>query len=221
LAKRDGLRKIAEYYRLRDTGLRREAFIALDELLTTAKNWDGDREKEAAEVILSLYSSTSNRHQFLIHPLMARFIGPFLNRRSQQAPDSIAPIRWLGILGRDPEHLTRVLANGDNHLVIRLMLIEHYLLSADYATHHLGESLFLGQREEALESIRHAASLIEESPAREPLSHLDQETRQYGQILFDWQAYKAQPISTFPEWCAARGREHRWSVPVYYGQGIT
>jgi hypothetical protein len=221
LAKKDGLTKLADYCRLRDTGLRREAFIALDEFLTTANTWDSDREQDAVEVILSLFVNTSNCHQFLTHPLMARFIDPVLHRWSQQAPESIAPIRWLGILRRDPEHLTRVLANEENDLLIRRMLIEHHLSSVDYATHHLGESLFLGQLEEVLESIEHAASLIEEAPVREPFFDLDRETRQYGQMLFDWQAYKARPIGTFPEWCAARGREYKWSVPVYYSQGAT
>jgi hypothetical protein len=221
LAARDDFAHLAEYCRLREAGLRREAFAALNAFLARADAWESEKSRVAVNTILTLYHRTSDCHQFLTQPLLSRFVHPVLQRWSEDEPKSIAPIRWLAMLRRDPELLARVLLADPSDVAIRRMLIERELSSVEYATHHLNESFLIGELAEALENLRGAADLIEEASDKEHLFDLDREARQYGQMLFDWQAYEAQPVGSFPEWCAARGRDYHWSVAVYYSEGAT
>jgi hypothetical protein len=221
LAARDDLDHLSEYCRLREAGLRREAFAALNNFLACADTWKSEKSQDAVNTILTLHYRTPACHQFLTQPLLSRFVYPALERWSEDEPESIAPVRWQAMLHRDPDLLTKVLAADPSDIAIRRMLIERQLSSVDYATHHLNEGLFIGELDEALEDLRRATDLIKGAPDREPLSDLDREARQYGQMLFDWQAYKARPVGSFPEWCAARGRDYHWSIAVYYGEGAT
>lgn len=219
LADRDEFAQLAEYCRLREAGLRREAFVALSTFLACTDTWETEKSRDAVNAILMLYYRTPGCHQFLAQPLMNRFVYPILRRWSDDEPESIPPLRWLAILRRDPGLLGRVLAADPSDVVIRRMLIVCQLSSVEYATHHLSEGFLIGELDEALKDLRRAADLIEEAPIREPLSDLEQEARRYGQMLFDWQAYKARSVGSFPEWCAARGRDYHWSIAVYYGKG--
>ncbi|KAF1719712.1 hypothetical protein [Pseudoxanthomonas wuyuanensis] len=221
LAARKDFAHLAEYCRLREAGLRREAFAALNTFLACADTWESKKSQDAVNAVLTLYYRTPGCHQFLTQPLLNRFVYPALQRWSEDNPESIAPVRWLAILRRDPELLGRVLVADPTDVAIRRMVIERHLSSVDYATHHLNEGLFIGELDEALEDLARATDLIGGAADRELLSDLDREAQQYGQMLFDWQAYKARPIGSFPEWCAARGRDYHWSIAVYYGEGAT
>ncbi len=212
---------LAEYCRLREAGLRREAFASLDTFLSYAETWEREKSQDAVNAVLTLRFRTPDYHQFLAQPLMKRFVDPVLQRWLEHDPDSIAPVRWLAILRQDPQLLGRVLSVEPGDTAIRRMLIAKRLDSVDYATHHLNEGFLIGSVDEALEELRRASCLIEGAADRESLSDLDREARQYGQMLFDWQAYKARPVGSFPEWCAARGRDYHWSITVYYGGGAT
>ena len=221
LAVRDDFAHLAEFCRLREAGLRRDAFAALNTFLAFADTWKSEKSQDAVNAVLTLYCRNPGCHQFLTQPLLNRFVYPVLQRWSEDEPESIAPVRWLAILRRDRETLGMVLAADPSDSAIRRMLIERQLSSVDYATHHLSEGLFIGALDEAVEDLGRATNLIEEAPDREALCDLDREARQYGQMLFDWQAYKARPVGSFPEWCAARGRDYHWSIAVYYGDGAT
>lgn len=219
LAARDDFAHLAEYCRLREAGLRREAFAALETFLSYAETWEREKSQDAVDAVLTLHFRTPGCHQFLAQPLMKRFVDPVLQRWLEHDPDSIAPLRWLAILRQDQQLLGRVLSVEPGDTATRRMLIAKRLDSVDFATHHLNEGFLIGSLDEALEELRRASDLIEGAADRELLSDLDREARQYGQMLFDWQAYKARPVGSFPEWCAARGRDYHWSVAVYYSEG--
>lgn len=219
LAARDDFAHLAEYCRLREAGLRREAFAALNIFLSYAETWERDKSQDAVDAVLTLHFRTPGCHQFLAQPLMKRFVDPALQRWIEDDPESLVPVRWLAVLRQDPELLCKVLAAEPGDVAIRRMLIAQELESVDHATHHLNEVFFIGNLDEVLEDLGRASDLIEAATDRELLSDLDREARQYGQMLFDWQAYKARPVGSFPEWCAARGRDYHWSVAVYYSEG--
>lgn len=145
LAARDDFADLTDYCRLREAGLRREAFAALNTFLVCADTWESVKSQDAVNTVLTLYYRTPGCHQFLTQPLLNRFVYPALQRWSEDDPESIVPIRWLAILRRDPELLSRVLAADPSDVAIRRMLIERQLSSVDYATHHLSEGLFIGE----------------------------------------------------------------------------
>lgn len=218
LALRDDFASLAEYCRLREAGLRREAFAALASFLACADTWSKEQSQEAVDAVLALHFRTPGCHQFLSQPLLARFVFPVLQRWAADESEAITPVRWLAILRRDPKLLAKALANDPDDMVVRRMLIERRLYAVDYATHHLGEGLFIGDLDEALEDLRQASDLIERAQDREALADLDREARQFDQMLFDWQAYQLRPVGSFPEWCAAKGRNYHWPVAVYYSE---
>lgn len=219
LAAREGLELLGEYCRLRDAGLRREALSVLGGFLTIADAWDPATAQQNVEFILDLHSRTRDCHQFLVQPLMTRLVLPVLHRWSEEAPEAIAPIRWLGMLERNPDRLARVLAANPDDIEVRRLLIVGHLCHVDYATHHLVDSLFIGELDQALETLEHATRLIDEAPDAQAVADLESEARCFGRMLFDWRAYKARPEGTFPAWCAARGRTYSWPMRVYYHEG--
>lgn len=213
------LAQLAAYCRLRDEGLRREAFAALNSFLATAGKWERRRSQEAVETVLTLHARTPDCHQFLTQPLLERFIFPVLRQWAEHEPGCRSPIRWLGILQRQPDQLAQALAADPRDIEVRRLLISLHLDRVDHATHHLGEGLFLGEVHEALEDLRNATRLFDEAPDRDLVADLHREALDFGQMLADWQAYQALPTGTFVEWCAARGRRYGWPVAVYYGDG--
>jgi hypothetical protein len=210
---------LAEYCRCRHSGLRREAFAALERFLADAKGWEPAAAREIAITILELRARTPQAHQFLTQPLLERFLLPTLKAWVEDAPTSLIPVRWLGILNHDPSLLSRVLAASPDDIPVRRILTELQLSQADYATHHLVEGTFLGDPDATRAALARATTLVEASPQPEAVADLSSEIEHYEGLVADWLAYCASPEGTFPDWCAARGRAYRWPTIVYYDEG--
>jgi hypothetical protein len=215
----DGCNQLAEYCRLRHTGLRREAFAALERFLAEAKAWEPATARATANAILELRARMPQAHQFLTQPLLERFLLPTLRAWVDSEPASMIPVRWLGILNRDASLLSRVLAASPDDTPIRRILIELELSQVDYATHHLVESIFLGDLEATRVALARATALVEASSQADAVADLNREIKHYESLISDWLAYSIAPEGTFPEWCVARGRAYRWPTIVYYGEG--
>jgi hypothetical protein len=73
------------------------------------------------------------------------------------------PVRWLGMLNRDPELLTRALSGFPEDMAVRRILIDFALGGVGHATHHLDESFFLRSVDEATSALERARRLIAEA----------------------------------------------------------
>lgn len=221
LGRHPDLVALAEYCRLRDAGLRREAFAALDAFLTATRDWDAPRARQAVDTILAMHLRTTDCHQFLVQPLMDRLVDPVLEQWLRDVPDALEPARWLGILRRDRAQLARVLAAQPGDVLARRLLVDGHLANVDHATHHLGEGVLLGELADAQDEIARADALIAAAPDRAPFADLEDDARTFRRMLSDWQDYSASPAGTFPDWCAARGHRYGWPVAVYYADGAS
>lgn len=210
------LKPLASYCRYREKGLRREAFSALEGFLVASRSFDSATARRAAIEILEANSRTSESHQFLTQPLTARFLVPTLKAWMEEDAGATLPVRWLGILHRDPELLTRALALCPEDRPVRTILIDFALGWADHATHHLDESIFLGSVDEATSALERARSLIAKAPDPDALAHLTSEVHYFDCLIADWKAYSENPQGSFPEWCAERGRNYNYPVKIYY-----
>ncbi|KVX39867.1 hypothetical protein WL04_09025 [Burkholderia ubonensis] len=212
------LKPLADYCRFREQGLRRYAFAALERFLDASRSFDSTTARRAAIDILEANARTSEAHQFLAQPLTARFLLPTLQTWMHEEPDANLPVRWLGILERDDALLAGALAMCPDDMPVRKMLIGHALDSVDFATHHLDESCFIGSVDHALAKLERARRLIADAPDAAAFARLASEVDHFAQLVADWQAWSRNPVGSFPEWCAAQGRDYRYAVKIYYSQ---
>lgn len=117
--------------------------------------------------------------------------------------------RWLGLLRRDRAHLERALNLAPDDVPVRRCLVDWILSDVEYAMHHLAESQFLGEVEATRQVIAEGRSVAEDAPDRTTVVDMLSEIDGYDALLRDWEEFSAEPRSTFPEWCAARGRSYR------------
>ncbi len=207
---------LADYCRLREKGLRRQAFAALDAFLTVAAAWKPQTSRSACQALLELHARTPDARQFLAQPLLARFVFPVLEAWLREEPTDQVPHRWLGILRRDRVHLERALELVPGDAVVRRCLAEWILSAVEYATHHLSEGLLLADFDATRRSLAEARGTVEAAPDPDSLANILAQIDDYDALLRDWESFSAAPEGTFPEWCARRGRAHRWPTIIYY-----
>ena len=216
LKKTSELRELAEYCMLREKGLRSRAMTHLDEFLNKASLWDPDSARRNVLIVLKADARTPAAHQFKTHPLLTRLIYPTLEQWATDEPSSVEPLRWLGLLRSDPDTLSRALSLTPSDVPVRRRLINIAIETADYATHHLSESVLLSTVAETRDSISSARQLIASAPNFKPFADLVAEIDKYEQMLDDWEDYSQSLDGTFPQWCAAKGRTYSWPSIVYY-----
>ena len=207
---------LANYCRLRDKGLRRDAFSALEQFLEAARSFDSATARAATVEILETNARASRTHQFLTQPLVARFLKPTLQAWMDDEPTASTPVRWLGILSRDNRLLCKALSVCPEDIPVRRMLVDSALSFADYATHHLDESRFLGNVDEVMEALAHARTLVAGAPEAESFMHRMSEVNHFDAQVADWIAYSKDPAGSFPEWCATQGRKYSYPIKIYY-----
>lgn len=202
------LEQLASYCELRERGLRREAFGALERFLEGATALSAEEQREVVLVVLAAHARTPDAHQFLSQPLTKRFVEPVLERWSQDCPEDPVPLAELALLLRDQALLERALELEPRDARVRACLASLLLGRVEFATHHLVEGLFIGDPAESAELLDRVEVLTGGASA---------EVAELRRLLADWTEYRAAPAGTFPEWCRARGREHRWWSVYYYG----
>lgn len=216
LAKHPDLALLAEYCRLREQGLRKPAFDALNRFLSAAEHWSDEQARRHVLTIVQVDARTPEAHQFMAVPLLQKLIYPRLEQWLDAVPNAVEPTRWLGLLRRDAALLRQALVLDPADVVVRSRLIDYALDAADHATHHLNESILLGQVAEVREAIALARNLIATAPDPEPFRSYVAEANQFEQMMDDWEAYQVSKTGTFPEWCQAKGRSYTWCTHVYY-----
>jgi len=210
------LTALAEYCNLRQKGLRAQSFAKLSDFLNEATLWNIDRARRNVLTILQAQAQIPAAHQFVSHPLLTRLIYPTLEQWKLDEPSAIEPLRWLGLLRSDRDALSRALALAPGDIASRRRLISLALADADYATHHLSESVLLLSVEEARAAIATVKQLLASAPDIQQFTDLEAEAAADEQMIDDWVAYRQSPVGTFPQWCDARGRTYAWPTIVYY-----
>lgn len=207
---------LSEYCKLREKGLRKQALHCLRIFLREASSWNNETSRCHALTILSANARTPKAHQFMTHPLLTDLLIPVLEQWLADNPSAIVPLRWLGLLRSDRDALRSVLSRDPTDVPVRRRLICFALSTADYATHHLSESILLLTVEETRASIAAARQLIASAPDSNLFSYWLAEADEYEQMLDDWEAWNNLPIGTFPEWCLKLERNYSWPTVFYY-----
>ncbi|MCA6117636.1 hypothetical protein J6524_22585 [Bradyrhizobium sp. WSM 1738] len=127
-------------------------------------------------------------------------------------------MRWLGILSRDNELLGKALSMCPEDIPVRKMLIQSDLSCAEHATHHLDETVFLGNVDAVIAALAHAKELITNAPEAEALAHLTSEVHYFDTLIADWITYTKDPTGSFLEWCEKQGRKYSYPIKIYYNR---
>lgn len=207
---------LAEYCRLREKGLRRQAFQAMDAFLTLARQWDAATAREVTQRILELNARTPRAHQFLCQPLLTRFVKPTLENWLIEDDRSQIALRWLGILSGDFELLRKALDLKPEDIPVRQKLVNRLLDYPDFVTHHIGESKLCGDLEDAKTELVSARSVVEAAPDPGPFARLLVDVEMFEALLEHWESYIANPAGTFPAWCEEHGYDHKFGKVYYY-----
>ncbi len=208
--------QLAEYCRLREKGLRREAFRALEAFLAIAKQWDAATARAVTQQILEFNARTPRTHQFLSQPLLTRFVKPTLENWLIEDDRSQIALRWLGILSGQFELLFKALDLKPEDIPVRQKLVNRLLDYPDFVTHHIGESKLCGDLETAKSELASARSVVKAAPDPAPFAGLLVDVEMLEALLEHWESYIANPVGTFPEWCEEHGYDHKFGKVYYY-----
>jgi hypothetical protein len=213
------LEGLARYCELRERGLRQQALAELDQFLQAAQLLDTGTRREVAAKIASLHIEHPETHQFLAHPLRTHFVEPELAAWSTACPDAAEPLSLLAVLRHDSDLLRRALALDPQNVQVRTALVTVLVRHVDFATHHLGESRFIGSEADALSALEEARDLLAGMPEA-AVGPLRREVTSLTELVHDWLSYRAAPEGTFRDWsddhCTSRGW---WSVAYYRTTG--
>ena len=204
------LEHLAAYCELREKGLRRESFAQLDAFLNEAASWDVPVQRLLAVRVLETHWNAPQVHQFFTDPLRTRFVERVLEEwRAADANDPI-PARYLALLRGDRALLDEALRLNPKDADVRAAIARMLLSFVDHATHHLVEGRFLGDENEASSALTEAASILAGVEDSSSIRGLTENLAALTLLLADWNEYRRAPEGTFPEWCRARNRNHRW-----------
>ena len=214
-----GLARVAEYCVLREKGLRKQALAAIHLFLAESARLCPAKRLALAIRLLDLHYAAPAAHQFLCQPLQDDFIRPALRIEARPGNTAFRCLALLNSSGGTGRAALRVaLKHAPADMLVRKKLLALLLGDAEYSMHHLGESLFIGSEEYCRKVLDEAAVLLA-SPltTHEAFSGLRWRHTQLAALFADWLAYsKGDRRIPFPEWCAGKGRDHTWSITVYY-----
>jgi hypothetical protein len=163
-----------------------------------------------------LNARTPAAHQFVSQPLRTRFILPVLDAWLAEKPENQIALRWLGLLRADTALLAKALALLPTDAPVRRRLVDEFLGIVDFATHHLYESIFLGDLPFIWDALTKAREVLQAAPDASCFPDLKQEIEDFENLLRDWEEYQRTRQGSFPEWCAAQGRSYPWQRSYYY-----
>lgn len=216
LADQAEFKGFADYCRLREQGLRAKAFQVLDDFIQKASAHSEQQQREIAEKLLSLRYENPHVHHLLPDPLLKRFIYPALESWRQAEPQNVAPIRWLGVCHRDMDLFQEALKIEPNDQISCWEMALIHFQGAQWATHHISESVLLSEEGavfECLAKMEEIIPRIHDVGQRQRLIELH--AQELG-LMQDWVAFVESGEKDFPMWCDQHGKIYAWSKAYYY-----
>ncbi len=227
----EGLKSVGEKYSLiegyelfgryclqKEQGLKKLAVTSIKEFVSTSESRSLQEQRTIAEELSSLGFWNGGIHQLLAHPL-EQFLKKVLEQWALDEPHNPIPHKWLGYIGGDISSYERALELDPTDEICISRIAQAHLNDVDFQTHHLSESLFLGDVNDARSSLQSAQSLIDKLCTDDLSSKMHDELEYFNKLMCCWEEYSKLGINEpFPNWCASKGEKFNfWSI-VYYDQ---
>lgn len=210
----------AEYCRLKELGLKKQAVAAIKDYVSYLSELDLQTQQNICVRLTELAFWNSDIHQLLSHPIQVYITDILTNWCSQGEPE--APYTWLGYMSGDDLHFLRSLQFNPNDQVALYRLARSAVDSVDFQLHHVSESIFLGEEKDAINSLAQAKDFFGRMEDSKFKDYLTQEISDSEALLNDWLSYQQQVKSaditsmTFPKWCDLNNKGCAFSQPFYY-----
>ena len=213
-----GYELFGKYCLQKEQGLKKLAVASIKEFVSLSKSKSQTEQRCIAEELSSLGFWNGEIHQLLSHPL-EEFLKEVLELWTAEEPDNPTPHKWLGYICGDISSYERALELDPSDEICISRIAQTHLNDVDFQTHHLSESLLLGDFDDAKNSLQLAQSLIDTLSTEEIRLKMQNELEYYNSLLGCWEEYSKLGIEqSFPDWCASKGEKFNfWSI-VYYDQ---
>jgi len=213
---RPGYAPMAEYCLLREQGLKKPAFSALQQFIVQMQQLPLSVQRQMACELARLHAENRAVHQLIAQPLHA-YLCNVLHAWCAEEPAEAAPYRWLGLLGRETHCFESALRfDPDDHIALS-WLASQALNAVDFITHHIGESRLLGSSAQAHEQLDTAVAYACRLPESAARAQFLAEAGDYRNLLDAWDTY-AEAVSDmeFPDWCRQHGHAFEFGKAYYY-----
>ena len=98
---RSGFQSYVSYLRLRESGLRKQAFETLAIFIASIKQWDSKLQQKFVDELMHFEAANPSVYDLIPHPLQQEIVLPCLRKWCNDEPDGAIPHRWLGVLLRN------------------------------------------------------------------------------------------------------------------------
>jgi hypothetical protein len=206
----------AAYCRLRERGLRNQAFSRLESFIDRATKWSFQTQREFVLWLCKEMDSIKDAdYGPYPTPLRTRLFAPFFDEWLRREPNNdeayVLCARHLG----EPRFYQRALEINPKNQRARIALAEECIYDTWYATHHFPH-FFIGDEVKTTKTVQQARSHISSIEDPERQRQLLNELADLEQLLNDWIAFKQQGADDFQAWCADRGHHYSWVLGYYW-----
>jgi len=215
---REGYELFSEYCLLKEKGLKKQAVKIINEFVSQLKNSDFQNQRQVAVCLAELSFWNTDVHHLLSHPLQVYITETLKKWCATEEQD--APYTWLGYMTGEDEHFKSALKYNPEDQVALSRLALSALDDVDFQTHHLSESLFLGDEKTAIEKLKIAQQYINVMQQSEAKIRLANDLKEYEQLVCVWLEFASDKErkgkGSFPEWSAEHGNNFSFRTTIYY-----
>ena len=149
----------ANYCKLLDMGMRKDALKSLDKFMNDTQNWDYTTKSTFCKTIFSVSKSINDFNFILTHNLTDNLVKPTLIEMTIKEPNNFCSFKWYGQYFGHTKYIKKAheLNPSDNSIkLILLNMLDNDIWSS---IHHLPEG-YIGDIEEDEQDLKLAFSLL-------------------------------------------------------------
>jgi hypothetical protein len=208
-------RQYGEYCRLRQQGLRKQAFVQLTGFLEATETWSFEERRAFVQWLCERMEAIPLAdYGPFPQPLRQRLFVPTFNEWVAKEPANADVLSLMARYTGDFDSYRKAAEVDPHNQRARCALAEASIYEIRYSTHHLPE-YFIGDEQDLLSAAAEAEEHIGyvQGPRR---AQLQKDLAEERQLLSDWIAFKTEGAEDFDAWCKARGRSYNWIKAYYY-----
>ena len=209
--------ELAQYLLDRDKGLRKQAFVHLNEFLKSTESWTKEEKIRFVAFLLPFFEADS--YISFPQPLSEKLVKPTLEEWCLKETTDSRPFRWYGKFYSGLEHLNKALEINLQDEKARQFLIEKGIDRLYFAVHHMPEGYIADSDEEVKEDLaliyelqNHISKLSDIKLQRLLTSELEN----YAELVKNYVEWKKSGHSDLKKWGEENHKRVSSGVGVYY-----